>query len=178
MYSISTLGLGTAALFALGGGTAFTLRQAAGAFHSDSVTPSSFSAMIRGAVTALPDGEARFGLVNGGAGAPQVFSLTLGTSDGEGSIVFSGPAGAPLRQGSYPVSDDGRPGAVRALILTGAPERPTGAFRAREGTLTVTQATDSSLSGRFELHASGFLADAPADESRTVTVTGTFAAIR
>jgi hypothetical protein len=174
MRSITRVALGAATLSTLAGVSAFTLSRAADALRPAPVSRSSFSAMIRGAVTALPEGEARFGLVGGESGV----SLALGVGDSEGSILFSGPAGVRLAPGTYSVSDAAAAGTARALIVTGRAERPSGSFRAESGTLTITQVSDSGVSGRFELHATGFLASDPTDETRVVTASGTFAAVR
>ena len=60
MSTTSQLGLATAAVLALGGVTAFTLHH----MPESVAARSAFSGMIRGAVTALPDGGARFGMVS------------------------------------------------------------------------------------------------------------------
>ena len=174
MSTTSQLGLATAAVLALGGVTAFTLHH----MPESVAARSAFSGMIRGAVTALPDGGARFGMVSRQAGSPAAFSLTLGVGDREGSVLISAPVEGELRPGSYPIRDDAETGTVRALVVTGPAERPTGTFRARRGTLTLTQVSDSTMSGRFELTATGFLTENPADETRSVTASGSFAAVR
>jgi len=60
--------------------------------------------------------------------------------------------------------------------MLGRTERPTGAFRAQSGTLTITSASDTVLAGSFTLAATGFMASAPAAEDRQVSASGSFRA--
>jgi hypothetical protein len=94
-------------------------------------------------------------------------------------VVFTRTDGRPLTPGTYVVSDLGEgSGLVRALVVTGPPSHPTGAFRGWSGQLTVTSASDSALVGTFDLRATGFLARDPGNESRRVVVAGSFTAVR
>ena len=67
-----------------------------------------------------------------------------------------------------------RVGGFRALYLAGSAMRPEGVFHADAGTIEITSATEGRVSGHFELTATGFLAGSPEDESRQVTVRGSF----
>jgi hypothetical protein len=64
------------------------------------------------------------------------------------------------------------------LYLAGSATRPAGVFRAHAGTVEITTGTMERVSGRFELSATGFLADRPDDESREVSITGAFTGVR
>ena len=137
---------------------------------------SSFEARVTGDVIEAPRGQARFGMIRGGGGLAPGFSLSLGAGDTGGAVLFS-RQGAPLGVGTYRIAEANvGEDAVQALVLTGPPERPTGSFRARRGTLTITLASDNLMAGHFELDGEGFLATNPRDESRRVSVSGEFTA--
>ena len=139
---------------------------------------SSFFAELHGDLHASPRGTARFGAVEGGAGATMV-SLSLGADAPDGSVLFTRTNGGHLTPGTYAISgrDDGTD-EIRALVMTGSATRPTGVFRGQSGYLIVTSATDNVIRGRFEVAATGFLASDPADESRPMKATGMFTATR
>lgn len=149
---------------------AFTLREGSA---GDAVR-SSFSASVAGDVSARSQGEAEFGLIHGEPGDAPALTVSLGARSGDGAVVFTRVGGPDLMPGVYPISEEGD---VRALVVTGTPAQPTGVFRAESGVLTVTEASDKSLRGEFRLGAKGFLASAPADESRRVSVSGEFTAV-
>ena len=136
---------------------------------------SSFNASVFGAVTAAASGTAVYGRVRGDERSP-AFTISLGGAEAGPSILFT-RQGGPLTPGTYPITDEDSPAGVRALVMTGSAHRPDGVFRADSGVLTVTAATDSSLSGEFRLRAGGFVADAPADEGRRITASGRFDAV-
>lgn len=139
---------------------------------------SAFSAEVGGHVTARLTGAAEFGSVPAGM-EDSIFSLSLGARDTAGAVVFTRMNGEPLTQGTYVVSDLGEDGdVVRALVITGSPSRPTGAFRGWSGLLTIANASDTAMSGTFEFHAGGFLVRDPQDENRRVCVKGSFTAVR
>ena len=104
-------------------------------------------------------------------------SCRLGCCSHQGAILFTRRSGTPLDVGRYRISERAN-GAdeILALVLTGSPTRPTGAFRGQSGWLVVTAASDRSLTGRFQLDAIGFRAAEPEREDRPVNVTGSFSA--
>jgi hypothetical protein len=174
MKTTTALGLTSLIVLTL---TAFT-----GAAHPTILpTPtesSSFFAELHGDLHASPRGTARFGTVEGGAGAT-MFSLSLGADGADGSVLFTRTNGGRLTPGTYAVSgrDDGSD-EIRALVMTGSATRPTGVFRGHAGYLIITSATDNVIRGRFQVAATGFLASDPADESRPMKATGMFTATR
>jgi hypothetical protein len=139
---------------------------------------STFHAEVRGDLAVRLHGAAEFGAVPSGAEAG-VVTLALGARDTAGAVIFTRTDGRPLLPGTYVVSDlgEGR-GLVRALVVTGPPSQPTGAFRGWSGLLTVTTASDSAMAGTFDLRARGFLARDPGDEGRRIAVVGSFTALR
>ena len=138
----------------------------------------SFFAEFHGDLHASPRGTARFGAVEGGAGAT-MFSLSLGADGADGSVLFTRTNGGRLTPGTYAVSDrDDDSDGIRALVMTGTASQATGVFRGQSGYLIVTSATDNVIRGRFEVAATGFLASDPADESRPMKATGMFTATR
>jgi hypothetical protein len=139
---------------------------------------SSFLGELHGDLHASPHGTARFGAVEGRAGAT-MFTLSLGADGPDGSVLFTRTNGGRLTPGTYAVSgrDDGSD-EIRALVMTGPATRPTGVFRGQSGHLTITSATHNVIRGRFRVQATGFLASDPADESRPMKATGTFTATR
>ena len=136
--------------------------------------PSWFEARTTGAAALIMRGSAVFGPV-ADANAPGRFVLTLGAESPTGAVVFTRPAVSRPEPGIYRLADDA-PGAVRALVVTGSPTRPTGAFRARNGTLTISTSREDFIAGSFEIDAVGYEAAEPADESRPLRVRGTFTA--
>jgi hypothetical protein len=143
------------------------------------VEASFYLAELHGALHASPRGTARFGAAGGGDGAAEVFTLSLGTGGTNGSVLFTRTTGAPLGPGTYAVSgrDDGSD-EIRALVMTGTPDQPTGVFRAQSGYLIVTSSADDVIEGRFQVNARGFLASNPTGESRPMQATGMFTATR
>jgi len=139
---------------------------------------SSFLAELHGDLHASPRGTARFGAVEGRAGAT-MFTLSMGADGPDGSVLFTRTNGGRLTPGTYAVSgrDDGSD-EIRALVMTGSAIRPTGVFRSQSGYLIITSATDNVIRGRFHVQATGFLASDPADETRPMKATGMFTATR
>jgi hypothetical protein len=76
------------------------------------------------------------------------------------------------------VTDQPEGNSFAALVVTGSPEHPAGAFRAEQGTVVITGSSPGALAGRFELDARGFLTTDPQTEDRRVTVVGSFTAPR
>ncbi|HET9727094.1 MAG TPA: hypothetical protein VFP28_09285 [Gemmatimonadales bacterium] len=137
-------------------------------------TSSWFEARTTGVRTITMRGAAEFG-----PGAPQSprapFVLSLGAESSAGAVIFTRQAGGRLEAGVYPL-EASREGSVQALIVTGSPTRPTGAFHARSGTLTITRSQDDLIEGRFDVDAVGFEASDPGDEGKELVVRGVFTA--
>ena len=133
-----------------------------------------FEARTTGARTLTLRGAAEFGP---GAATPAQapFVLTLGAESPTGAVLFTRPDGARLQPGAYRLDADGAAG-LHALVVTGSPTHPTGAFRARGGTLTITRSRADFMEGRFDLDAVGFDAAAPGDEGKELIVHGAFTA--
>ncbi|MEP6573644.1 MAG: hypothetical protein ABJD11_13145 [Gemmatimonadota bacterium] len=159
------------ALMALASLTAFGMSPT---LRGEDHPRSHYSAAMHGVINATSQGEATFGAVPPAGQAPAVFSLELGAYSEQGSVLFTMKDGSRPTAGTYHVSDDRD--AVHALIVTGAPSKPTGVFHANSGTLTITSSTATSITGSFVLDATGFLADSPDDEGRAMDVTGDFMA--
>ena len=148
---------------------------------ASSASRSGFSAEVRGAYAGRHNGRVSFGPV-GQPGEPGAsYTITLGADDADGAIVFTRLGGVRPAPGRYPIGESAAldsAGGIRVLYLAGSATRPAGVFRAHAGTLEITDVGPDRLSGRFELSASGFLADRPDDESRAVTLTGAFTGVR
>ena len=133
-----------------------------------------FEAHTMGAQTLTLRGAAEFGPGAGDTGqAP--FVLTLGAESPTGAVLFTRPDGARPEPGVYPL-DGADSGGLHALVVTGSPTHPTGAFQARAGTLTIIRSHGDFMEGRFDIDAVGFEAAQPADEDRELVVRGTFTA--
>lgn len=136
--------------------------------------PSWFEAHTTGAKVLSLRGTAEFGPVRGPDGSGP-FVLSMGAASSTGALVFTASGGARPKPGVYRLGENPSEG-MQALVVTGPATRPTGAFRARSGTLTVTRSRDDVIEGRFEIDAVGFMASDPADEERGLTVRGSFTA--
>ena len=144
---------------------------------SASAAPSAFRATVQGALGTTASGAAEFGPASSSEGT--TFSLTMG-ANGDGAVVLSLSKAPRPSNGVYRITalgsnDDGQ---FHGLVITGATAQPTGVFRIKSGTLTVTASSAERMSGTFELQAEGFLARDVEMEDRTVTVSGTFSAVR
>lgn len=127
--------------------------------------PSRFDAHLSGALAVTMAGGTAF--------TPT--ALTLTSDEATGAIVFTRPAGAGLSVRSYAIGSGQAEGAMLdALIIAGTPSHPTGVFRGRAGTLTVTDATVRRLAGRFDVTAYGVLTDRTSPDSASVHVSGAF----
>ena len=133
-----------------------------------------FEARTTGARTITMRGAAEFG-----PGAPDAgnapFVLSLGAESSAGAVIFTRQGGGRFEPGVYPLEVGGA-GSVQALVVTGSPTRPTGAFHARTGTLTITRSRDDGMEGRFDIDAVGFEASDPGDEGKELVVKGAFTA--
>ena len=140
---------------------------------------SSFAGNVTGGLRAGMHGDATFGVVDGHGAAPSVFTLSLGAKGTDGSILFTRTNGGRLTPGTYAITgrDDGSDD-VRALIMTGSVERPTGVFRGHGGTVTVSSVSDNVIRGSYRIDATGFVTADPDDESREIRAAGSFTALR
>jgi hypothetical protein len=138
---------------------------------------STYELSVRGAIHVTAEGSAEAGP----AGTPEepYYTITLGGPDGEAAVVFTRAGSAPPPAGQYPVGEGQLgSGGFSGLVITGMPAHPTGVFRVRNGTITITAATPARLAGRFELRAVGFLTESPAADGREVIADGSFAGPR
>lgn len=147
-----------------------------GGFSAEPAAEASrFEGAAHGAVEAVLQGEAEFGMVSDGA--QERFALNLGTASAQGAVVLSRVGEVPA-VGVYAVSPAGllRRGDFSSVVITGSSAHPTGVFHATSGTVTITRSSADRISGTFELHATGLLAANPDDESKDVVVSGSFLA--
>jgi hypothetical protein len=175
MKTTTTLALSSLSVLLLAG---FTIKEQPAPLRPP-VEPSSYLAEIHGDLHVSTRGEAKFGLVEAGAGAPAVFTLSLGANGSDGSVLFTRTNRTRFVPGTYSIGgrDDGSDEIV-ALVMTGSASRPTGVFRGKSGYLIVTSASDHVIRGRFQVDGTGFLASNPDDESRPIKATGMFTATR
>jgi hypothetical protein len=140
-------------------------------------TQSSFRAEVRGDVTSTVWGEAEFGVVQNPDHSSGAFVLSLGACSHQGAILFTRRSGTPLDVGRYRITAGAeRENEILALVITGRPTHPTGAFHGQSGWLVVTAASDGLVTGRFHVDAIGFLAAEPQREDWHVNVTGSLSA--
>jgi hypothetical protein len=148
--------------------------KAAGAPQARSPS-GSYEAQLTGAATATLRGTVDHGTPVGDQ-LPGAFVITLGADSDDGALVFTRRYGAQLEPGTYPITEEPTKDGLSALVVTGSPTRPLGAFRAEHGTLTITHSSRDGIAGRFELGARGFVATAPHREDRELTARGSFTA--
>lgn len=153
---------------------ALTMYLAAGTMAAASARRSWFEAYTGGAKELTLRGEAEFGPVPGDR-QPGSFVLTLGAESSTGAVVFTSRSASRPEPGTYLVGRDGVEG-MTALVVTGSPTHPTGAYHARTGTLTITRSDANTIEGRFDLATAGFEAADPAVEDRQLVVRGAFTA--
>jgi hypothetical protein len=134
-----------------------------------------FEAYTSGTRTLSLRGKASYGTVGVSDAGP--FVVTLGADAPDGAVLFTRGDGRPLTPGVYPLAEDPAHG-VQGLVITGSATRPTGAYRARSGTLTIAGVRGDVLDGYFTLDAVGFAADRPSDEGQELQVRGAFSASR
>jgi hypothetical protein len=124
--------------------------------------------------------EARYGLIPTEVNGHRMLSVSLGATQGQGSLTLSVPSDRVPAKGRYPVASSwDQPGnqlPFHASFVAGSPERPRGWFHGESGTVTITDVTAGRISGQFEIRARGFLSADPDNENRWVTVWGTFEA--
>jgi hypothetical protein len=157
--------------------TTYTLAACLVAVSAAAMTSSRswFEAYTSGARTMALRGKASYGTV--GANGSGAFVVTLGANAPEGAVLFTRADGRALTPGVYPL-DEGPARGVQALVVTGPATRPTGAYRARSGTLTIGGMRGDVLDGYFTIEAVGFAADSPSDEGQELQVRGAFSASR
>jgi hypothetical protein len=174
MMTRTILGLGSLLALSL---TVLALNGRPAAVSAMSV--SSFSGVTEGDLTSLFSGHATYGVVDGQGQAPDAFTLSLGATGDEGSVLFTRTSGGRLVPGTYVITgrEDGTD-EVRALVMTGSAMQPTGVFRAESGTLVITSVEDNVIRGTYRLQALGFVASAPQLENRRIRATGGFTATR
>jgi hypothetical protein len=132
----------------------------------------SYEARLAGAATATLRGAVDLGSP-AGSPHPGTFVLTLGAYSDDGALLFSRWDGKQPGPGTYPITPDPSTDGFTALVVTGPPTRPGGAFRAQRGTLTITHSSPDGLAGRFELQARGFRID-DQREDHELAVRGSF----
>lgn len=135
--------------------------------------PSWFEAHTTGTKELTLRGTAEYGAVVNDDGTG-VFVVTLGAESPTGAVVFTRWSDTRIEPGVYQLGDSAD--AIQALVVTGPPTRPTGAFRARSGRLTITPSLGDVVAGHFEIDARGYEAADPADEDRPLSVRGMFTA--
>jgi hypothetical protein len=131
-----------------------------------------FEARTTGTKTLTLRGSAEFGQVSDKL-EPGSFVLTLGATSPTGAVLFTSLDGVRPKPGVYDLALDSP---IQALIVTGSPWRPSGAFYAEAGTLTITRSRADFMSGHFQIEAVGFEASDPANEDRKLSVRGLFTA--
>jgi hypothetical protein len=166
MKTVRAIAMGAALVMYLAAFTSFT-------------TNGAFSSAIVGDMRLELHGGAQFGTVQGRGEVPAVFTISLGAGSTDGSVLFTRPGGARLTAGTYRItgSDDGSD-EVRALVMTGSAERPTGVFRGHAGTLVITSVSDNVIRGSYKVDATGFLANDPTAEDKAIRASGGFTAVR
>lgn len=166
MKTMRVLAMGAALVMYLAAFTSFT-------------TNGAFAGSIAGDVRLNLHGGAKFGTVDGRGHVPAVFTISLGAGNTDGSVLFTRPGGARLTAGTYRITghDDGTDD-LRAMVMTGSAEQPTGVFRGQSGTLVITSVSDNLIRGSYQVDATGFLANDPATEDKNIRATGAFTAVR
>jgi hypothetical protein len=141
---------------------------------------SDFAFSVKGGVTLVATGGARFGVVNGDRNHPAFFSLSLGGPDGNGALVLSRSLAELPMAGQYPVTNwdgrDAKGATFQALFVAGTPSQPEGVFWGESGTVTIRRTSPGRIEGVFTIKARGFRAVDPEREDVEVTIHGTFTA--
>jgi hypothetical protein len=125
--------------------------------------------------------EARYGMVPESINHRPVLAISLGQTQAAGSLSLYTYGDNALRAGRYRVvsslsRERSAEREFHVYFVAGSPQRPLGAFNGESGSVTITHAEGRRVSGEFEIHARGFLADNPQDEEHWVTVQGGFSA--
>jgi len=110
-----------------------------------------------------------------------MLNLSLGATDGQGSVMLYLPGNLIPGIGLYPIrSSWGERGteqhSFQACFLAGSAKHPLGWFHGESGWVRITQAKVGRVSGQFELRARGFLHNDPDDENQWVIIRGSFEA--
>lgn len=141
---------------------------------------SDFAMSVRGGITLVTTGAARFGIVQGDRDNPSFFSLSLGGPDGNGALILSRAKAEFPMAGHYGVATwdarDPNGSTFQALFVAGRPSQPEGVFWGESGTVTVRRTSPGRIEGVFNIKARGFRASDPDREDVTVTIHGTFTA--
>ena len=133
-----------------------------------------YEARTAGALSVELRGEtAEFGIATG---SPGPFVITLGATSETGAVVFTRWDGRHPGPGTYEITAEPGADGVQALVVTGSPTRPTGVFRARQGSLTIARSGVRGISARFQMDAVGFTTAEPEREDRELSVKGSFTA--
>lgn len=139
-----------------------------------------FALSVRGGVTLVTTGAARFGIVAGDQHNPAFFSLSLGGPEGNGALILSRAVAEVPMAGHYAVagweSRDPRASTFQALFVAGTPSQPEGVFWGESGTVTIRHTSPGRIDGVFTIKARGFRASDPEREDVSVTIQGTFMA--
>jgi len=131
-----------------------------------------FSLALSGAITLSATGRVEHGIA--GPSADPYYTITLGGRDAPAAVVFTRYTPASLVPGRYLVGEDQLGGdGFSALIIAGPPSHPAGVFEVQHGVLRLRDIAPD-LAGEFELHATGFLREAPEQDGWEVTATGWF----
>jgi len=138
--------------------------------------PSYYTARLSGAVANIMSGSAEFGRPQGQNG-DRPFVITLGAHGEQGAVVFTKWDGLRPGPGKYRISPEPSGDGIQALVVTGTPEHPTGVFRGRRGTLTITSSDQQRITGRFSMDAEGYLASDPENEDRALVIEGELEAV-
>jgi hypothetical protein len=133
-----------------------------------------YEARLTGATATTQRGSVHAGTPGNGS-HPTTFVIALSALGEGGAVILTWPNGLQPGPGTYTVNDRPTRSGFAALVVTGSPEHPAGAFRAEQGTVIITESSRGVLAGRFELDARGFLTIDPGAEDRRVSVSGTFA---
>jgi hypothetical protein len=140
-----------------------------------------FDLQSSGAVNLVVAGtEARYGLIPTEVNGRPVISVSLGATQGQGSLTLTVWGDEVPPAGRYGITESwedrlGAP-AFRASFIAGSVERPIGAFRGESGWVRITERAPSHICGEFEIRARGFLGSKPDQENHYVTVRGRFQA--
>jgi len=140
-------------------------------FASPYHAPASFTLESTGALELTAAGyDARYGVLPSEVGGRRLLIISVGATSSPGAVHLVLPTDRIPAPGRYPIGS----GSFQASFMAGTAERPLGWFHGESGSVTIAQADDDHISGTFTLQARGFLGSDPSDESKWVTVQGTF----
>jgi hypothetical protein len=122
--------------------------------------------------------EARYGVVPQAVRGRPILVVSLGAAESAGALHLSILGDRPPAPGRYRIvsswDEAGSDTAFHAYFMPGTAERPLGWFHGDWGWVTIAEAREGRIAGKFEVRARGFGRDDPADEDRWVTVRGSF----